>query len=290
MRYLNFTEASKIHLSQSSLIYKIANTLYQSNARIPELNHLIESDTTNIDDSTLVPQSCCSIQIYSDTCSIGEQNYKLHVTSNNNNCYHITNDSNSFLITKTHINSINSNIDIHLLFGPVLILNLALNNTFCFHASAFILNNKVFILMADSGTGKSTIARYIDKYTKGKRIADDIVPMEMRNNRITVLPDFPQLKLTPEQQDQGKFIQKQVVLLFAKKGLNKTTTEAVRPFEALKKLIQHSVATKLFAPKELQNHLDYCYQISQNAQAYHVEYVHSEKSLQDLLREINAIT
>jgi hypothetical protein len=289
VRQINFTFLSPTQTSQSCVVYKIADTAFHSNATIPELGHLIELNNIQIYSNTKT-QSNCTFQIYSDTCSIGEYKYKLNISSNNISCYHIKHKQDSYLINKNSIDLHIENIDIHLLIGPILILNLALNNTFCLHASAFLLNEKIFILMANSGTGKSTIARYIEEKSKGVRIADDIVPIEIRNNKITVLPDFPQLKLPTEQQYQGKPLQKKVILLFARKTLKQTKTHQIDTFVALKKIIKHSVATKLFAPQELKNHLDFCFQVSQKAIAYQIEYAHSESSLKDIMREINAIT
>lgn len=69
--------------------------------------------------------------------------------------------------------------------------------------------------MADSGTGKSTIARHIQLNQIGQRIADDIVPIKIAGDKVTLLPNFPQLKLPQEEQFKGENISQNTVLLFA---------------------------------------------------------------------------
>lgn len=288
MRQINLTYLKTTHIHQTCAVYKITDTAFQSNINLTDFCQLIESDKSQLKCSN--ENSCnCSTLIYADTCSIGENMYEILITSNNTNCYQIKHELETFIVTKNTINAHVKSIDIHLLFGPILILNLALNNTFCLHASAFIFKNNIFIVMAESGTGKSTIARFMEQKNKGSRIADDILPIKIRQNKITVLPDFPQLKLPPEQQYQGESLQKDVILLFAEKSLNKTQIKSISPFEGLKKLIKHSVATKLFTPNDLQKHLDFCFQVSQKAKAFQIDYSHSENSLERLYNEINTI-
>jgi len=176
-----------------------------------------------------------------------------------------------------------------LLTGPVLMLNLALNNIFCLHASAFILNEKIFVLMGDSGTGKSTIARYIQENNLGMRVADDILPMKITDDKLEILPNFPQLKLSCKQQYQGEKIYKDVVFLFAQKSERATSLKKTDVFSSLKKIIRHSVATKLFTEKELQNHLIFCHQASHIAQAYMLNYQHHKDALPFLLRLLHGI-
>jgi len=141
--------------------------------------------------------------------------------------------------------------------------------------------------MGDSGTGKSTIARYMNEMSGCERIADDILPMKIVDNQLTVLPNFPQLKLSPDEQYQGDSIVKETILLFAEKSNEETQLKSIENFESLKKVVSHSVATKLFAKDELQNHLSFCHKASALTTSYHIKYQHSEGSLEKFFKLLN---
>jgi ABC-type oligopeptide transport system ATPase subunit len=191
-------------------------------------------------------------------------------------------DGDTYYIDKKSIKADLVNLDITVLMGPVFILHLAKNRVFCLHASAFIINQTCFILMADSGTGKSTIARYIQQMNIGQRVADDIVPIKINNEKIRLLPNFPQLKLTQEQQYKGEEICQNTVMIFAQKSKSKTSLNRINTFNSIKKLIKHSVATKLFSAKELHNHLLFCHKASEQTKSYQLDYQHSKNSLHEL--------
>jgi hypothetical protein len=66
------------------------------------------------------------------------------------------------------------------------------------------------------------------------------------------------------------------------KYIGKTKLTPVDSFSSIKKLINHSVATKLFAVKELQNHLSFCHKTSTLVKSYQLNYQHSSDSLKQL--------
>ena len=148
---------------------------------------------------------------------------------------------------------------------------------------------EIIVIIGPSGTGKSTLARYIQENQLGERLADDMLPIKIINKKITLLPHFPQLKLNQDQQYNGSDICQKTVLIFAKKSETKSNLSRVENFTSIKNLIKHSVATKLFSENELRNHLKFCHDISEKTQAYQLNYQHSEKSLNELHGLLNEI-
>ena len=143
--------------------------------------------------------------------------------------------------------------------------------------------------MGDSGTGKSTIAKFMNKQLDSQRLADDILPLKIVDGNLTALPNFPQLKLSNNEQYVGDNIIRKTILLFTKKTNDETKLTSIGAFDAVKSLIKHSVATKLFARMELQNHLFFCHQVSSKVENYRLNYQHSADSLNQLYNLLNEI-
>ncbi len=133
--------------------------------------------------------------------------------------------------------------------------------------------------MADSGTGKSTIAQFMDHQKQGLRIADDIVPLKSVNNNLTILPHFPQLKLNSSQQYGGSHVSNNIIFLFAHKSNRSTKIKSISHSEGLKKLVKHTVASKLFSENDLNKHLQFCHSISQENRCFALHYQHTKDSL-----------
>lgn len=287
MRYLNLQSKA----DTKNYFYKIADSYYQSDTLINELEFLIQAHF-HFDNHQNISNNSTAIfsnigTIFNDLTLIGENTYPLHVSINSKSGYQLKVNDNTYYVDKKSITADLDNIDITVLMGPVFILHLAKNKVFCLHASAFIIKQTCFILMADSGTGKSTIARHMQQMHIGQRVADDIVPIKINNGKITLLPSFPQLKLTQEEQHQGDDICQKTVLLFAQKSNNKTSLNRIDKFISIKKLIKHSVATKLFSTNELRNHLLFCHHASEQTKAYQLDYQHSKTSLLELTDLLN---
>ncbi len=65
------------------------------------------------------------------------------------------------------------------------------------HASAVVIDDQVVAFAGESGWGKSTTAAAL--HARGHRMmTDDLVVVEMRDDRPVVIPGYPQLKLWPE--------------------------------------------------------------------------------------------
>lgn len=286
MRYLNFSKTD----SQDQYTYHIADSEYQLNRKINVLQDCCNNNSfAEFQASTIFQKYSVLNNLFKGCSYIGENSYDLCVDSFKPTGYLLQTNNQSFQINKSFIQCKSYTVDDALLLGPVLILNLAMNKVFCLHASAFLLKGKVFILMGNSGTGKSTIARFMNNHAKVQRIADDMLPLKIVDGNLTVLPNFPQLKLATNEQYNGDAIVTETILLFAQKSKNETELTSIDSFDAIKSLIRHSVATKLFAKGELQNHLSFCHQASSKVKSYRLNYQHSKNSLDQLYNLLNEI-
>lgn len=83
------------------------------------------------------------------------------------------------------------------LLGPVLAALLRLRGLLVLHASGITVGGGALLFMGDAGWGKSTLAQVFCA-DGGKLIADDVNAIQVRTDRLTVLPGYPQLKLWPD--------------------------------------------------------------------------------------------
>ncbi len=290
MRFL--TTKGKPQQLNTGFNYKIADAIYHSGNLVPELQAFsIKKTNTENQSCPLSPNPKNSFDklVYDQSINVGERLYNLEVKSNKGNDYLLKADGNDYQIDKDLIIT-PEKTDPIIFLGPALILNLAINSVFCFHASACVINDKVFVFLAESGTGKSTIARFVGKSANAYRIADDIVPVKIVHDQIKLLTNFPQLKLRSEQQYNGQQINKKVHFMFIKKDTNaKVSLFQLNAIEALKNLISHSIATRLFNAQHLKNHLDFCYQLSLQSTCYQVSYQHNSNSLPEFLELLDGL-
>lgn len=290
MRYLylkGFKSQEQSHKdSKNYFYYKIADSIYQLDTKLHALEYLIQTHVSHQLGKNINHQGLMKTQSYCENTMIGEKNYLLKVLCGDDKNYQIQLNSDTYTLNNKTIKASASNLDMTILMGPAMILNLATNKVFCLHASAFLFKNQIkdtlFILMAESGTGKSTIARYMNQQPNTLRIADDIMPLKIKNHKLTALASFPQLKLNQQQQYKGDDVCTKTVLLFARKSKSETTINKINTFESMKNLIKHSVATKLFSENELNNHLKFCHEASRQTTAYQVNYQHTDNSLNQL--------
>jgi hypothetical protein len=123
----------------------------------------------------------------------------------------------------------------------------------------------------------------------GIRLADDIMPVKIVDNQFQALANFPQLKLSQTQQHKSNKIKQPVILLFAQKSEN-TSIKALNGLIAIKKLINHTIAAKLFNNNDLKKHMDFCYHTSKQNQCYQINYQHSPDGLSKLHQQLNALS
>jgi hypothetical protein len=152
------------------------------------------------------------------------------------------------------------------LFGPALILYLALSDTWCLHASAVARNGRAVAFMGDSGRGKSTLAAFLADREGWQRIADDILPITAGPAGVTASPHFPQLKLPLKAHpspDLPVQIPLAAVYLLERPNLEDDDQTAVRleplsRYQAALALIGHTVAARLFDKTLLARHAHFC--------------------------------
>ena len=285
VRYLNLANSGKIYN------YKIADCVYRSDLEVQELEYSIQalSFAENQTPNKLSRQIIESATIYSDDYTpVGENYYNIQV-SYARNSYQLTVNQSTYFINQKSISSQNQEIDKTILLGPALCLNLAMNNVFCLHSSAFKIKETTFVLMAESGTGKSTIARYFHQQKNSCRIADDILPLKVVKGEVILFPQFPQLKLSSDEQYHGENLTGRIVLLFANKNSESVSLTKLQTFDAAKNLIKHTVASRLFSQQELANHLDFCHKVASDLPAFQLTYPHQENSLKQLLELLNEL-
>jgi hypothetical protein len=154
------------------------------------------------------------------------------------------------------------------LFGPALILYLALCDTWCLHASAVTRHGRAIAFMGDSGRGKSTLAAFLADEIDGgwQRIADDILPITAGPAGVTASPHFPQLKLPLKARpspDLPAQIPLAAIYLLERPTPEDDNQAAVRieplsRYQATIALIGHTVAARLFDKTLLARHTHFC--------------------------------
>lgn len=144
------------------------------------------------------------------------------------------------------------------LLGPPLILALAVNDTWCLHASAVTWHGKLIAFIAESGAGKSTLARYLDGREGFQRAGDDILPVAACGQGVCGLPRFPQLKLPPDQQPCFSVPESIPLAAVYLLGVEpEITISPVTPITAVESLIRGTAAARLFSPELLTKQLDF---------------------------------
>ncbi|MCX7863292.1 MAG: hypothetical protein N2449_09900 [Bacteroidales bacterium] len=105
--------------------------------------------------------------------------------------------------------------------GPVLALCSCFYKNIPLHAAGLNIDNKGFLIIGNSGTGKSTLLYYLLKKFKAQYISDDIVMLKKSQNIIEAIPSFSGIKLwydtinileATKKQQVNKFIQKYYVV------------------------------------------------------------------------------
>jgi hypothetical protein len=147
------------------------------------------------------------------------------------------------------------------LLGPPLVLALALNGTWCLHASAVEIGGQCYAFLGGSGAGKSTLAAFLGGQPGVRRVADDILPVGFDDRQAWALPRFPQLKL-PIRQQPGAVLPERLPLaaVFLLDEQPTLSIEPLRPGNSALLLAGQTVAARLFDRQLLARHLDFCIQ------------------------------
>ena len=169
------------------------------------------------------------------------------------------------------------------LLGPPLMLALALNQLFAFHASAVEVNTKAVLFVGESGFGKSTLAAWLNDSTSAPRLSDDICVVERMNNKLKLLPDFLQMKLPEDQQKvSARPVEIGAIVLLNRQIDSTVELTRLETLNAIKTLVNHSVATQLFDKPLAQQHLAFMSQITQDLPIYSLNYPNGQKYTQPI--------
>jgi hypothetical protein len=186
-----------------------------------------------------------------------------------------------------------SEIDRQILLGPVIVLALALRGTWSLHASAAMLREQVFAFVGESGQGKSTLAAYLAGRSGWRLVADDILPVAPGPEGLEAKPRFPQLKLPPEAQPgphlaESLPLQRLCVLAEARPE-EQPELELLPASQAAQVLVSHTAGTRLFEPKLLAEHLQFCAKAATQVQVYRLKYPRRREALPEIKELLEAI-
>lgn len=181
------------------------------------------------------------------------------------------------------------------LLGPGLSLALARHGIWCVHAGAALYMDQLVLFMGESGRGKSTLSGYLGSQAgSGWRIAgDDILPLELSIDGLYARLHFPQPKYPPERQPSSGLpeclpvsaIYVLAAPLEAVKEIDVTTLSQVAGSLAL---VRHTVASRLFDPALLAEHLEFCSQAAGRVTLRQLEYPRQFDQLPALQRVLEA--
>ncbi|GAB4150641.1 MAG: hypothetical protein Fur0021_13510 [Candidatus Promineifilaceae bacterium] len=140
------------------------------------------------------------------------------------------------------------------LLATALILTLAQQGVFCFHASAVVAGDKLVAFLGESGQGKSTLAAYLA--ADWQPLVDDVLPLATAAAPVACLP-FPQPLPHPIKTPSPIPLSAAYLLHEGNLSLS-----ALPPTAAALALVRHTVAARLFPSDLLARHLDFCAQLA----------------------------
>lgn len=172
------------------------------------------------------------------------------------------------------------------LLGPVLILALALQGTWCLHASAVVFGGRAIAFLGESGSGKSTLAWFLgmEGGPAWRTLADDILPVAPGRGGLDAMPAFPQLKCPPEAQPSRGLPERVPLAAIYSLGDPASAPDRVdiRPLSARSAtlgLVRHTVAAQLFGQDLLAQHLDFAADAAAHVPMRHLTYPREVRAL-----------
>jgi hypothetical protein len=180
-----------------------------------------------------------------------------------------------------------------IILGPVLVLALALRDVWSLHASAVMYKESVIVFLGESGQGKSTLAGYLSQSPGWRRVADDILPVQVDGNKINVLPHFPQLKLPLNAQPGVGLPEhiplKTICVLRNAEPDQIPELQKLSMAQGVQSLLGHITGTRMFNATLLAKHLEFATQAAKQIPAYQLVNPHRRDTLplvQELLETI----
>jgi hypothetical protein len=141
--------------------------------------------------------------------------------------------------------------------GPVLLHALATRGIHALHASALLRpDGRVIAFTADSGTGKSSLAARAQAHG-WVRVADDLLALICDHGRIDALPGLHQPKLALAEQPASRLPERlALAALYRLQRIHgPARLQALDAIEACTLLLRATVATRVYAPESLAEHL-----------------------------------
>ncbi len=176
--------------------------------------------------------------------------------------------------------------------GPLLTPLLAELGIFCLHGSAILSSNGAVVFVGESGAGKSTLAAWLAHHQRGAvLIADDVVPVALRADRLVALTDYPQLKLSPGRQpvlSAAAVVPVDAVIVLhepeASVSVNpRTGAGSAAVFNG------HTVASRLFHPRLMAAHFAFCATAAASSRVYDLAYPREYAVLSNVATKLSAI-
>lgn len=165
-------------------------------------------------------------------------------------------------------------LNLEVITGPALVLLLTHAKIYCMHAGGVDTPAGRIGIMAESGAGKSTLSRHVDE--QWSQVSDDIMPLSIGNlgNSITVLPDFPQLKMPKHMVADGLKPKLALDYLLRVNPVPSETLQfSILPrTQAMLQVVRHTVAAKLFDTDTLQRHAEFAKKVTTTVPIIQVSY------------------
>jgi hypothetical protein len=179
------------------------------------------------------------------------------------------------------------------LLGPPLVLALALRDRWCLHASAALFHDCLVAFLAESGGGKSTLARYLGECPGWKLVADDILPVSLGRDGVAAWPRFPQLKL-PRAEQPGQHLPEEMPLgkicVLMNSNLDKRPAlERLAVSQSVQMLLAHTAGARLFDPGLLEKHLSFCVEAAGRVEVYQLRYPRRMEALPEVKQVLEGI-
>lgn len=174
--------------------------------------------------------------------------------------------------------------------GAPLALSLALLGRWFLHASAVVGRGRVVAFAGQSGIGKSTVAAQLSSTSGLERLADDLLGYGLQGDLPVAIGEFPQFKLTPDQQVIGPPRPlATVMLLVPADGNRRLSMRTLWGREKLLGFLNHGVATRAFPPPVLSKNLKIAAQLIENIDVIQVRYPKTRGALLALMRKVTDI-
>ncbi|MCL4837235.1 MAG: hypothetical protein KJ058_04630 [Thermoanaerobaculia bacterium] len=160
------------------------------------------------------------------------------------------------------------------MLGPGLVLALALQGTWCLHASAAVREGQAVAFLGESGVGKSTLAAHLGGSLQSgwHLVADDILPVTAGEGGAFAWPRFPQRKLPADAQPGAALPER--LPLAAICDLVPAAPEAAPAAERLPEaaaataLLRQTAGARLFDAALLEAHLAFAAELAARVPVY----------------------